>query len=147
MNFILAYYDDVSKANYSQLSYNKFKFYNQKMLGNLLKSVPASRINFVELLPNANGLRTCNGLSDLVNNEISKDCFGDLNSNLIYRQYLKDLTITNGVKYIETSSILCTDKCPPIFEGLPLYWQTSHMNSIIGIKLAEIEDKTILLNQ
>jgi hypothetical protein len=56
------------------------------------------------------------------------------------------LTITNGVKYIETRSILCTDKCHPIFEGLPLYWETSHMNSIIGIKLAEIEDKTILLN-
>jgi hypothetical protein len=53
MNFILAYYDEVSKANYSSLSYNQFKFYNQKMLGNLLKSVPASRINFVELLPNA----------------------------------------------------------------------------------------------
>jgi hypothetical protein len=146
MNFILAYYDDVSKANYSQLSYNRFKFYNQKMLGNLLKSVPVSRINFVELLPNAKGLRTCNGLSDLVNNEISKECFGDLNSNLVYRQYLKDLTIINGVNYIETSSIFCTDKCNPIFEGLPLYWESSHMNSIVGIKLAEIEDKTVLLN-
>jgi hypothetical protein len=146
MNFILAYYDDVSKANYSQLSYNKFKFYNQKMLGNLLQQIPASRINFVELLPNANGLRTCNGLSDLVNNEISKECFGDLNSNLVYRQYLKDLTIINGVNYIETSSIFCTDKCNPIFEGLPLYWESSHMNSIVGIKLAEIEDKTVLLN-
>jgi peptidoglycan/LPS O-acetylase OafA/YrhL len=146
MNFILAYYDDVSKANYSQLSYNKFKFYNQKMLENLLQQIPASRINFVELLPNANGLRTCNGLSDLVNNEISKECFGDLNSNLVYRQYLKDLTIINGVNYIETSSIFCTDKCNPIFEGLPLYWESSHMNSIVGIKLAEIEDKTVLLN-